>query len=396
MGPFFFFAILLIFLAAVVTQQGFIFTILYLLVSIYLISIIWTNRVNRKLEFKREFTPRAFPGEKVKVNLQLKNCSSLPLVYARLHETMPAGVSLRIFEQVTTLKPNKVTDLYYEIFANKRGFYPLGPLTISTGDLMGFSHEKKMVWESSPLIVYPQIYSLAELGLPSHAPLGTMKYHQPVYEDLTRAVGKRDYQPGDSTRRIDWKSSAVSGKLQVRQYEAAIILETAIFLDVNIESYGTIRKFDSIELAVSTAASLANWVILQRQRAGLFTNSADPSHQEQGTEMLPPGKDKTHLMRILEILAGVQPSQGESIASLINRKRIDLSWGATIVLITGSINSETFNTLLQARHAGLSIVVILCGEVSNLKELRSKAKLLGFVFYHLLHVIDLKELGINQ
>ena len=396
MGSFFFYAILFIFLAAVVTQQSFIFTILYLLVSIYLISAIWTNRVNRKLEFKGEFVPRAFPGEAVKVSLQLKNCGKLPLVYARLHETMPSGVSLRIFERVTTLRPQQVSDLYYEVFANKRGYYPLGPLTVSTGDLMGFNQEKKLYWESSPLIVYPQVYSLAELGLPSNAPLGTMKYHQPVYEDLTRAIGKRDYVPGDSTRRIDWKSSAVTGKLQVRQFEAAIILETAIFLDVNIDSYETLRKFDSIELAVSTAASLANWVIMRRQRAGLFTNSVDPINEEKGVEILPPGKDKAHLIHILEILAGVKPSQGESIAYLMNHKRVGLSWGSTIVLISGSINSDTFKTLLQAKQAGHSIVVILCGEIPGLKDIKSKAKFLGFVFYHVLHVIDLKELGIGK
>lgn len=396
MGYFFFISILLIFIIAVVTQQSFVFTLLYLLLIIYFINIFWSNRVNRKLICKRDFTMRAFPDEIVKVNIRLINGSRFPLVYARIHEAMPDGVSLRIFHKVVTLGPKQSIDLKYELAAIKRGYFQLGPLMVTTGDLMGFNKEKSVNLKSDPLIIYPRIYALNELGLPSHAPLGTKKFHQPIFEDPSRPTGKREYQSGDSLKRIDWKSSAISGRLQVKLFDAAIALETVIFLDLDINNYGTKRKFDATELAISTAGSVSNWIINQRQSVGLFTNGYDASEPELASPGLPPGKSKGHLMHILEILAGLKTSQDESIANLINRQRVELSWGSTVILISGNLNEESFNALINSRRAGVDVVVILCGLVENLQEIKTKAGIAGFGFHHLLHPEALKELGVRQ
>jgi uncharacterized protein (DUF58 family) len=396
MGVFFFYTLVIIFIIAVVTQQSFVFTLLYLLVIVYFINIILSNLVNQKLGCKRDFTMRAFPDEIVKVNLRLTNHSRLPLVYARIHEAMPAGVSLRLFQRVVSLGPKQSIDLQYELTALKRGYFQLGPLQVTSGDLMGFIKERSLYIKRDPLIVYPRIYNLVELGLPSHAPLGTKKFHQPIFEDTSRPTGKRDYQSGDSLKRIDWKSSASTGKLQVKLFDAAIALETIIILDLDTNNYDAKRKFDATELAISTAASVANWVINQRQSIGLFTNGYDSSDPELPFPTVHPGKGKGQLMHILELLARIKTSKDESIASLINRQRVELSWGSTIVFVSGDINDETFTALLNSRRAGLDIVLVICGMCSNLKEIKTKAKITGFGFHHLRHVEELKEWGVRQ
>jgi uncharacterized protein (DUF58 family) len=393
MGSFFFITVITLFAAAVFTQQGFVFTLLYLLVSVYVINMTWARNLVRTVTFERTFTDRVFQDETVRVQLSVHNGSWLPLVWGRVHEAMPSGVSLRLFQQVISLAPRQKTELTYELVALKRGIYALGPLKMVTGDLMGFSPELTASLSSSDLIVYPRVVQLGELNLPSHSPLGTKKYRQPVFEDPSRPIGKREYQPGDSIRRLDWKASASSGKLQVRLFEPSIALEAGIFLDLNQDSYDAKRYFDAGELAISAAASLANWLVEQRQSVGLFSNGVDPYVKTGLAQPLPPRKGRAQLMRILENLARVQMTHASPMVPLLNQQRVNLAWGSTMILVSGGVEEKMFNALLQARRSGLDIVIVLCGSVPDLIGIQAKAKLLHIRCYHLLYGLDLKQWG---
>ena len=89
-------------------------------------------------------------------------------------------------------------------------------------------------------------------------------------------MGKRDYTAGDSLRRIDWKSTAAVGRLQTKLFEPSIALETVLFLNLNSEEYHYKFRYDASELAIVVAASLANWIIGQKQSVGLVVNGSDP------------------------------------------------------------------------------------------------------------------------
>lgn len=53
-----------------------------------------------------------------------------------------------------------------------RGFYQLGPVTYESGDIFTlFTREREHKYIDT-LIVYPQIWPLAELGLPPKEPFG--------------------------------------------------------------------------------------------------------------------------------------------------------------------------------------------------------------------------------
>ena len=86
--------------------------------------------------------------------------------------------------------------------------------------------------------------------------------------------GKRDYVASDSLRRMNWKASASTGRLQIKQFEPSIALQTEIFLNLNASEYVTKHRIDATELAIVVAASLANWAVIQKQAVGLTTNGS--------------------------------------------------------------------------------------------------------------------------
>jgi uncharacterized protein (DUF58 family) len=192
--------------------------------------------------------------------------------------------------------------------------------------------------------------------------MGSLRTRQPVFEDPTRPAGKRDYQAGDSLRRIDWKASASTGRLQTKLFEPSISLETVIFLNLNTEDYPLRARYEATELAIVIAASLANWIVAQRQAVGLYTNAVDPLTVDNRAIPLPARKGRPHLMRILELMARLRALETHSFQTLINQQRVHLNWGTTLIILTSGASQALFDELLQARRSGLLPVLILCGE----------------------------------
>jgi uncharacterized protein (DUF58 family) len=369
--------ILLIFLAALM-RDDFALTLIYLFLGAFVLGTWWSSRSLSQVKHTRKFIDRAFLGEKIEVELQLENRGWLPLLWTRLTESLPVGLSTSpTFEQVTSLGPNTETTFRYTLSAQKRGYYPLGPSFVSTGDLLGLNRPLRAEMPAQYLTVYPQIVALKAIPIPSSAPQGTLRHTQPIFEDPTRVMGKREYQAGDSLRRVDWKSTATTGRLQVKLFEPSISLETLIFLNLNAEDYHYRSRIDATELAIVIAASVANWVAGKRQTVGLQVNGLDPLKPESAPPAIPPRKGQAHLMRMLDLLARIEMTKETSLTSLLQRERYQLPWGTTLIVITGQAGNDLLDELYQARRAGQNTLLILAGPVVNEQAILQRAGYFG-------------------
>ena len=69
--------------------------------------------------------------------------------------------------------------------------------------------------------------------LAADRPLGERKGRDRIFEDPLRFAGLRDYRPGDSLRRIDWKASARRQALQSRVYEPSSTLHLLVAVNAH-------------------------------------------------------------------------------------------------------------------------------------------------------------------
>ncbi len=376
MGDAFTFFIFVLIVLAVITRETFVFVLLYLFAGAALLGRWWTSRVVSKLVYTRKYDAKAFPGETIPVQLDIFNNSLLPAVWLRIQDFYPIEIAdTSSFTQVISLGPRQKLHLGYTLKARKRGYYAIGPLHVSAGDLLGMSAEQHSEGKSDHLTIYPRVISLTEVRLPSNSPMGTMRHKQPIFEDPSRPTGKRDYQSGDSLRRIDWKATAATGRLQTKLFEPSIALETIIFLNLNLADYHVKTHFDATELAIVVAASLGNWIIARRQSTGLIANGVDPLATDSCPVPLPPRKGRAHMMRILEILARIRAAETEPFPAQIRQHRIHFPWGTTLIAVTGSADQMLFDELLQANRTGLNPVLILCGEHPSHRQAAQQARL---------------------
>ncbi len=366
--------IILLIVIAAWMRDDFAVTLIYLFVGAFAAGSWWSRKSLAQISHKRLFNDHAFLGEKVEISLQVHNQGWLPVLWMNAQDALPVALSSApSFQSVVSLGPQAETRFHYTLKAIKRGYYPIGPFFASTGDILGLSSPLRQENQVQYLTVYPQIVPLTSMQIPPRAPQGTMQHTQPIFEDPARVFGKREYVAGDSLRRVDWKSSATTGHLQVKLFEPSIALETLIFLDLNADDYDYKSRIDSSELAVVIAASVAAWVAGKRQTVGLKVNGKDAFMADGVPQYIPPRKGQSHLMRILETLARVETIHGKPISAVIQRQRYHLSWGTTLIVITGKGEDDLLHELYQARRAGQNALLILAGRVPYAQNISSRA-----------------------
>lgn len=368
--------ILTVFVLGSLFRVAFIYHVLYVLLAVALLARGWASLVARRLTVERSFPERALNGESVGVELRLRNSSPLPIAWLKLHDRLPVELSsAAVFDRALSLGPWGEARLGYELHCRQRGWYELGPLTVETGDVLGLNLFQREFASDRRLLVYPKILTPSALGLSSRTPFGDVRTRQPLYEDPARTAGVRDYQPGDSLRKIHWRTSGALGRLQVKKLEPAMTLRTMIVLDLNLGAYRDGRAHYATELAVVAAASLANDLVNRRQEIGLLSNGRDPAAPDARPVGVTPRKGRDQLTRVLDTLARVQAQATSPIDALVRGALGKLSWGATVVVITGEETEGLRAGLSHLRRAGFAVVLVVVTQVSPYRDAGSLAGL---------------------
>lgn len=359
-------------------RDDFSLTLLYLFIIAFALGRWWSGQSLKQARLARKVNLHAFLSETIHVKIEIENQGWLPLLWLRAQEALPVALSsVPSFGQVASLGPKGRFEMEYSLEARKRGYYQLGPTFVSTGDILGLTAPDRREAPGQFITVYPKIIPLTHIGIPSRSPQGTLRHHQPIFEDPTRVLSKRDYIPGDSMRRVDWKSSAVTGKLQVKVFEPSISLETLVFLDLSHDGYHYRHRIDSTELAIVIAASMLTWVIGKGQTAGLKVNGRDPLLPKGLPQYSPPRKGQGHLVRMLESLARVESCEAQPIAEIIQQQRFLLPWGTSLIVITGAADDNLLGELHQARRAGQNTLLVLAGPVAYSQDITHRAARFG-------------------
>ena len=212
----------------------------------------------------------------------------------------------------------------------RRGRYPITGFRIATKFPAGFFKKWRRIDATGEILVYPRPQPLDDFyhALPMLA--GRIQSHaRGSGDDL---YGIRRYHPSDHMRHIDWKATAKSMQMMVREqmredeWRLTIVFDTLMPAGSGNRDAGrlvdgaaggspgaSIEAEDGeegepepnplqekFERAVVMAASLANHFILERADVELIT-----THEERNVS---PGSGNEHLYKILKSLATLQPT----------------------------------------------------------------------------------------
>jgi uncharacterized protein (DUF58 family) len=205
----------------------------------------------------------------------------------------------------------------------RRGRYPITGFRISTKFPAGFFKKWRTIDASGEILVYPKPQPLDDFyhTLPMLA--GRLESQARGSGDDLYAI--RRYHPSDHMRHIDWKATAKSMEMMVREHMREDEWRLTIVFDTTAPPESPLRATDQpkveewddgqdsespeknepgvdgrFERAVIMAASLANHFMLERADVELITSDSDYN--------VPPGSGYDHLYKILKSLAILQPT----------------------------------------------------------------------------------------
>lgn len=418
--------ILLFLVIAFLLRVDFVFYIIYVCLGVYAWGRWFPRHALRQLRLQRTYHDHAFLGEPVEITLTLSNNSRLRLPWVQWIEMVP--IRLRTVEsniqQVVSIKGREEWQCRYEVVGQRRGYYQVGPMYLTLGDLFGF-REVSAQLPAQHLTIYPKILPVEQLGLPSRLPFGAISTWQRLFADPARPMGVRPYHSGDSLRQINWKVTARQEQLLVKSFQPAISLETTILLNLNGQEYERKNRQIATEWAIQLAASIAAHLVEKRQSVGLITNGADPL-LGQATEEFDPESGRLlmktrrpaemvwqlghplgaaaefvpasipirtgqpHLMKILELLARLEADDTLYFATWIPVATAGLGWGTTIIVITPVGSLELCQVLQRLVQMGYSPILLLIEQHEPFDKVRERARRFGFVACELLepHALD--------
>jgi uncharacterized protein (DUF58 family) len=378
-------------------RMEFLFYLIYLCIGVYAWGRWVTPWSLRHLRIERDFTDHAFLGETVDVTVRITNDGWLPLPWLELVEG--TAIDLRAREatnDVLSLGRGEAADFTYQVRATRRGRYRIGPLYLSSGDLFGFFDEQRRKYPADYITVYPRINALDHLDLRSRLPFGAIASRQRLFEDPTRPAGVRDFRSGDSLRGINWKVSGHAGRLMVKTFQPAVSLDSVILLNLHRDDYDERHWRGATEWAIELAASFAAHLVDRRQAVGLTTNGVDLLRETAGEiprlaapPMIPPRSGRHNLMKILERLARIEADRTTPLAQWAGPACQSLGWGMTIMVITGTADEATCNSLHRLVRAGFNPILFAVERGRPFAMVRERARRLGFSAYQITERADL-------
>jgi uncharacterized protein (DUF58 family) len=309
---------------------------------------------------------RVFPGDYIELKLQLSNRKLLPLPWIQVDDEIPIGFAPDIISTPENrlgfgFLSKTAALLWYSrvnwksrLYCSKRGYYQLGPVKISSGDIFGFY--PRLVTQSliDYVIVYPKLLPIEQVTIPSLFPWGNARTDRRIFEDPTRIMGIRDYKPHDSLKKIHWKATARRQSLQVKVFEPTTTLDVIIFLA--IDSFDQDRAYDNdFEHGISMAASLAKYITDKGYPTGLFVNSRLADSGQPSTIL--PGSSPQQLVLLLEALAKVTRTRSGSFEEFLNQQRRSLPWGTSLVFIVHKVNDSLNIMFTNLRETGYKLMV---------------------------------------
>jgi uncharacterized protein (DUF58 family) len=241
----------------------------------------------------------------------------------------------------------------YVLDAVPRGRYPIGSAEAVVED--PFSLERREIDLETPgaLLVYPRLVELdtlfSETG--SRAQDGRrLLLRRPSGFDLHSV---REYEQGESLRRVHWPSTAKRGQLMVKDLEDSPRDEALVLLDADAATVVGIPPESSFETAVSAAGSILRAHAGRGRRAALVVNGAEaryqPVHSLEGDWGL-----------ALELLAAVEPDGRTPVAGLLVEGSGHASKALEVCVVTAALSPRLTERLLQrsVTRRGTSVVYV--------------------------------------
>lgn len=233
-----------------------------------------------------------------------------------------------------------------------RGLYELGDTEVELGDLLGLAVVKpRVACDAASVVVRPRLSALDGLFSDAGRAGGDGRrvlLRRPAGFDLHSV---REYEQGESLRRVHWPTSARRGQLMVKELEDTAHDSVVVVLDCDARGQVGDPPESSFDAAVRAAGSVLQTHALRGRPATLVSTGAD-------RVIMAVRSATADFDGVLTSLAAVEPNARDGLGRFLAG---DQPWAASgeITVVTATIEPAGLAQLLAlAARRSVSIVWI--------------------------------------
>ncbi len=337
---------------------------LYLLAFAFagLVLIAWAHVLvaGRRLRVTREAVPpQPVAGDPLRLAFRARSGSALPGLQVTLEQATGGLAAVERRVELGSLGPRGEGVATAGPWPAPRGIHHLPSLVATLEDPLGLARGRRRL-DQLEIMVPPRLAHLGSCVLlaDQEGEGGGGRRLPSLRGSEFRAI--RPHYPGEPLNRVDWKATAKTGSLMLRETEDAVSGDVTVLLNGAAPHVAGELPETNFELAVQVAGSVADYVLRTGQAATLLL----PEHEWRPVRLAPDARGHD---RLLEILAGAGPrgiaQLGPSLQGLLAEGRL-LERTRVLTLVVLSLDRGLVRALVALRQEGLRVSVVHVGAAS--------------------------------
>lgn len=245
----------------------------FLLVLLPLAALLFTAALRPRLRVVRDVEPRQVAlGERPRAQLHLVNSRTLSFSSCEFKDSCPGALGTAARFALTHRAGRWNQSVGYEVTADHRGHFPLGPLDVTHHDPFALARAS---WEvpgnDATLRVTPRMFHLAMprrlIGAGSTGDTTPQRMGQAGQDDVL----VREHRHGDDLRRVHWRMTAKQGELMVRVEEQPWDPSVTLVIDNRDAAHLGSGPDGGLEWSISSVASIASALLAGRCRVTIVS-----------------------------------------------------------------------------------------------------------------------------
>lgn len=324
------------------------------LAALVVIALVYVLTSNRRLAVRRTFDPPTlFSGDEAVLALELRNPSLLPTSPLRVREQLRDVTGSDVILELPPQRPRGTHRETVTLPPARRGVHTLPASRVTLSDPLGIASWSHDSGTGQPLVVLPRIVHLRSCVLFGVHRLGPgARSRSSLAHTSLELRSVRPHQPGEPLSRIDWKSTAKTGVLMLREVEEPARSDVLIALEGSAAGVAGTAPDTSYELAVATVGTLGDYVLREGYTVDLLQHGAHgrverfEGHAEGG-------------IGLLRALADSQPDAETPFAAFLRRHHTALTRGVALVVVTATIDDDLLALLAELHDRGLPVSLVL-------------------------------------
>lgn len=307
--------ILMVTIISLSSGNNLLYLVLAVLLATMIVSVIAARLNLKRLKPSVHYPDHIFAGEAIPFEVTLANqkrfLPAFSLSVDLVEERPAAKDSSKTIEQKAfalgyfpIIPANAHARMRIERSFGERGIYPVTGFVVSTGFPFGFIEQRRFIEWQSEIVVYPQPKPLGDFGQLPPFLLGRVESRAKGSGSDLYAI--RQYLSSDHHHHIDWKATAKTSRLMVREFTRDDDWRVTITFDSQIDEQTAADPDNNqlgqnfgqqFERAITFAASLATYFTESGAEVRLVTAEDDSGF----------GTSQAHHFGMLRSLAQLSP-----------------------------------------------------------------------------------------